>query len=156
MHNATAGKRFVARVGQGLPGYSRRVRADSFESLILFVSNLADARAFYVDALELPVLFEDEIIVVVGDGFGRVVLHRNDQGHDERGTFPAGSKAGGAALRFTVADPDACEREALQRGVTVVWPTQEAAWGRFVVLADPDGRSVVLARMQAAVPREIS
>jgi catechol 2,3-dioxygenase-like lactoylglutathione lyase family enzyme len=132
------------------------MRTESFESLILFVSNLADARAFYVDALELPVLFEDEIIVVVGDGSGRVVLHRNDQGHDERGTFPAGSKAGGAALRFTVEDPDACEQEALQRGLTVFWPTQEAAWGRFVVLADPDGRSVVLARMQAAVPGETS
>jgi catechol 2,3-dioxygenase-like lactoylglutathione lyase family enzyme len=127
------------------------VRAESLESLILFVSNLAEAKSFYVDALELPILFEDEIIVVVGDGSGRFVLHRNDRGHDDRGTFPAGSEAGGAALRFNVADPDACEREAMQRGLTVVWPTQEAAWGRFVVLADPDGRSVVLARMHTVV-----
>jgi len=28
-----------------------------------------------------------------------------------------------------------------------VWPVQEARWGRFLVLADPDGRSVVLAKM---------
>jgi catechol 2,3-dioxygenase-like lactoylglutathione lyase family enzyme len=133
------------------------MRAESFESLILYVSNLAEARAFYVDALQLPVLFEDEIIVVVGGPSGRVVLHRNDRGHDERGIFPAGLQAGGAALRFTVADPDTCEREAAQRGLTVVWPTQEAAWGRFVVLADPDGRSVVLAKMHsAAVPGEAS
>jgi catechol 2,3-dioxygenase-like lactoylglutathione lyase family enzyme len=127
------------------------MRAESLESLILFVSNLAEAKSFYVDALQLPILFEDEIIVVVGDGSGRFVLHRKDRGHDDRGTFPAGSEAGGAALRFNVADPDACEREAMQRGLTVVWPTQEAAWGRFVVLADPDGRSVVLARMHTAV-----
>jgi catechol 2,3-dioxygenase-like lactoylglutathione lyase family enzyme len=133
------------------------MRAESFESLILYVSNLAEARAFYVDALQLPVLFEDEIIVVVGGPSGRVVLHRNDRGHDERGIFPAGPQAGGAALRFTVADPDTCEREAAQRGLTVVWPTQGAAWGRFVVLADPDGRSVVLAKMHsAAVPGEAS
>ena len=133
------------------------MRAESFESLILYVSNLAEARAFYVDALQLPVLFEDEIIVVVGGPSGRVVLHRNDRGHDERGIFPAGLQAGGAALRFTVADPDTCEREAAQRGLTVVWPTQEAAWGRFVELADPDGRSVVLAKMHsAAVPGEAS
>jgi len=46
-------------------------------------------------------------IVVVGDGTGRVVLHRNDRGHDERGIFPAGSEAGAAALRFVVSDPDA-------------------------------------------------
>lgn len=124
------------------------MRAENFESLILFVSNLAEARAFYVDGLGLPALFEDEIIVVVGGPSGRVVLHRTDRGHDERGIFPTGSGVGGAALRFTADDPDACERDAAARGLTVVWPTQDAPWGRFVVLADPDGRSVVLARMR--------
>jgi catechol 2,3-dioxygenase-like lactoylglutathione lyase family enzyme len=126
------------------------MHTDNFESLILFVSDLATARAFYAGALGLPVLFEDEIIVVVGGPAGRVVLHRSDKGHDERGIFPAGEGVGGAALRFTVEDPDACEREARQRGLTVVWPAQDASWGRFVVLADPDGRSVVLARMRPA------
>lgn len=121
-----------------------------FESVILYVADLGEAKSFYADALGLPVLFEDEIAVVVGGRSGRVVLHRNDQGHDERGTFPAGAGIGGAAVRFAVDDPDACEREAHKRGITVLWPAQEAAWGRFVVLADPDGRSVVLARMTPA------
>jgi catechol 2,3-dioxygenase-like lactoylglutathione lyase family enzyme len=125
------------------------MRVGGFESLILFVSELGQARAFYVDALGLPVLFEDEIIVVVGGPTGRVVLHRSDRGHDERGIFPAGTAVGGAAVRFAVDDPDACEQEAFERGVTVVWPAQDATWGRFVVLADPDGRSVVLAKMRA-------
>jgi catechol 2,3-dioxygenase-like lactoylglutathione lyase family enzyme len=125
------------------------MRVGGFESLILFVSELGQARAFYVDALGLPVLFEDEIIVVVGGPTGRVVLHRSDRGHDERGIFPAGTAVGGAAVRFAVDDPDACEQEAVERGVTVVWPAQDATWGRFVVLADPDGRSVVLAKMRA-------
>jgi catechol 2,3-dioxygenase-like lactoylglutathione lyase family enzyme len=125
------------------------VRVTGLESLILFVSDLAEARAFYVEALGLPLLFEDEIIVVIGGPSGRLVLHRNDRGHDERGIFPAGSAVGGAAVRFTVDDPDACERDAVARGVRVVWPTQEATWGRFLVLADPDGRSVVLARMRS-------
>jgi catechol 2,3-dioxygenase-like lactoylglutathione lyase family enzyme len=122
------------------------------ESLILFVSDLAKARAFYVDALGLPALFQDEIIVVVGSSSGRVVLHRDDKGHDERGTFPAGVGVGGAAVRFTVEDPDACEHEAVERGLAVVWPAQDAMWGRFVVLADPDGRSVVLAKMRPVAP----
>jgi catechol 2,3-dioxygenase-like lactoylglutathione lyase family enzyme len=124
------------------------MQAGHLESLILFVADLGEARSFYVDALGLPVLFEDEIAVVAGDRAGRVVLHRNDRGHDERGTFPAGSGVGGAAVRLVVDDPDACERDALARGLTVLWPAQEATWGRFVVLADPDGRSVVLARMR--------
>jgi len=100
------------------------------ESLILFVADLGEARSFYVDALGLPVLFEDDIAVVAGDRAGRVVLHRNDRGHDERGTFPPGSGVGGAAVRIVVDDPDACERDALARGLTVLWPAQDAAWGR--------------------------
>ena len=126
------------------------MQTDAFESLILFVGDLAAARAFYVDGLQLPLLFEDDIVVVVGGHSGRVVLHRNDKGHDERGIFPAGEGIGGAAVRFAVEDPDACEQEATQRGFPVLWPTQETMWGRFVVLADPDGRSVVLAKMRPA------
>ena len=124
------------------------MRVEQLESLILFVSDLAAAKAFYAGALGLPVLFEDQIIAVVGGESGRVVLHRNDRGHDERGIFPAGSGVGGAAVRFTVDDPDACERDARAKGLSVVWPVQEATWGRFLVLADPDGRSVVLAKMR--------
>jgi len=125
------------------------MRVEQLESLILFVSDLAAAKAFYAGALGLPVLFEDEIIVVVGGQSGRVVLHRSDRGHDERGIFPAGSGIGGAAVRFTVDDPDACERDARAKGLAVVWPAQEATWGRFLVLADPDGRSIVLAKMKS-------
>ena len=124
------------------------MRAIDFESVILFVSELAAARAFYVDGLGLPVRYEDEIVVVVGGPHARVVLHRRDRGHDERGIFPAGVGVGAAAIRFTVDDPDECERDATARGLRVVWPTQDASWGRFVVLADPDGRSVVLAKMR--------
>ena len=54
------------------------------ESLILFVADLGEARSFYVDALGLPVLFEDEIAVVAGGQAGRVVLHRNDRGPQRR------------------------------------------------------------------------
>ena len=121
--------------------------APSFESLILFVSDLRESRAFYVGGLGLPVVFEDDVIVVVGGPAGRVVLHRNDRGHDERGIFPVGTGVGGAAVRFAVGDPEECERQAAKAGLPIVWPTQDASWGRFVVLADPDGRSVVLARM---------
>ena len=118
-----------------------------FESLILFVSDLEASRAFYVNGLGLPVVFEDDIIVLVGGPTGRIVLHRNDRGHDERGIFRAGNGIGGAAVRFLVEDPDECERQAAEIGLPVLWPAQDATWGRFVVLADPDGRSVVLARM---------
>ncbi len=145
-----AGAPVVEEPVLGRNGSVELVQTGPLESLILFVSYLSAARAFYVDTLGLPLLFEDEIVAVVGDRAGRVVLHRNDRGHDEGGIFPAGTGVGGAAVRFTVDDPDACERAAVKKDVRVLWPTQEASWGRFAVLADPDGRSIVLAKMHAS------
>lgn len=107
-----------------------------------------EARSFYVDALGLPVRFKDKIVVVVGDQSGRVVLHPQRPEPRREGHLPGWLRAGGAAVRFVVDDPDACEREALAQGLAVLRPAQEATRGRFVVLADPDGRSVVLARMR--------
>jgi catechol 2,3-dioxygenase-like lactoylglutathione lyase family enzyme len=121
---------------------------DCLDSIILYVSALAESRKFYVDFLRLPVLFEDEIIVALAASSARIVLHRNDRGHDERGIFPAGDAVGGAAVRFQVADPDQSETEAQHAGVPVLWTAQDASWGRFVVLGDPDGRPVVLAKMR--------
>lgn len=123
------------------------MKVDEYDSPILYVNDLGQARAFYADTLGIPVRFEDDIIVVVGGPSGQIVLHRNDQGHDERGIFPAGTEAGAASVRFNVEDPDAWENEARLSGVHVLWPTQDATWGRFVVIADPDGRPVALAKM---------
>jgi catechol 2,3-dioxygenase-like lactoylglutathione lyase family enzyme len=128
------------------------VEVAGLESVILFVSDRERARAFYVAGLGLPIRFEDDVIIVLGSWSWHVALHRDDQGHDARGIFPAGTGVGGAAIRFAVDDPDACERDARRGGLPVVWPTQEASWGRFVVLADPDGRSVVLAKMRPMGP----
>jgi predicted enzyme related to lactoylglutathione lyase len=123
------------------------MKVDDYDSLILFVGDLSAAKAFYVGTLGLPIRSEDDIVVVVGGPSGRIVLHRNDRGHDERGIFPAGTTAGAASVRFNVEDPDEWEEEARRAGVPVLWPTQEATWGRFVVVADPDGRPVALAKM---------
>ena len=119
--------------------YSAGVDTLGFESLILFVSDLGESRAFYAGGLELPVVFEDDVIVVVGGPAGRVVLHRNDRGHDERGIFPAGSGVGVAAVRFAVEDPERCQRQAAQAGpstpVTVDAVTLPAAAGPIAVAA---------------------
>ena len=49
------------------------------------------------------------------------------RGHDLRRISPAGAEVGGAALRFVVEGPEACEREAVAKGLWVLWPTQEAS-----------------------------
>jgi catechol 2,3-dioxygenase-like lactoylglutathione lyase family enzyme len=123
------------------------MRIGELEGILLFVSDLDAAKRFYVDLLGLQTIFEDGIVVVLKTGSGRVVIHRNDKGHDDRGIFPVGVGATGAAVRFSADDPDAWEAEVNQWGFPVLWKGQEASWGRFVVIGDPDGRPVVLARM---------
>lgn len=123
------------------------MRIEELESILLFVSDLECCKRFYADLLGLPIIFEDGIVVVLKTGSGRVVLHRNDKGHDDRGIFPVGVGATGVAVRFSVDDPDAWEAEVNQKGFPVLWKAQDAAWGRFVLIGDPDGRPVVLARM---------
>jgi len=103
------------------------MRVEKLESVILYVSNLPEARGFYAEWLGMAERYEAEIIVIVGDDTGRIVMHRNDRRHDERGIFPAGLRPGAAALRFIVGDPDAWEQEAARRGAPVLWRTQEAS-----------------------------
>jgi hypothetical protein len=38
-------------------------------------------------------------------------------------------------------------RQRPRLGLRVLWPVQDAPWGRFLVVEDPDGRPVALARM---------
>ena len=120
---------------------------DRMDSVVLFVADLVAARDFYAETLRLPVVLDDGIVVVVALGEIRVVLHRDDRGHDERGIWPAGSPAGAAALRLEVNDPDEWQKRLEQLGAPIVWPVQDARWGRFVLTADPDGRPIALARM---------
>ncbi len=57
----------MIRGGEQLPlGSIVGMNVDDYDSLILYVGDLSQARAFYADTLGLPVRFEDEIIVVVG------------------------------------------------------------------------------------------
>ena len=116
------------------------MEVDDYDSLILYVGDLSQARAFYADTLGLPVRFGDEIIVVVGGPSGQIVLHRNDRGQDDRGIFPAGTSAGAASIRFNVGDPKAWEGrdEAVRCACPVAYPggpgMGEAAGSRLIGL----------------------
>jgi succinyl-diaminopimelate desuccinylase len=57
--------------------------------------------------------------------------------------FLWGEGACGAAVRFSVEDPDAWEKEAANHHIPILWTAQDASWGRFVVVGDPDGRPVI-------------
>ena len=114
---------------------------------MLYVESQEAARDFYGTFLGLAVAFEDEIVTVLNGGGTRVVLHRRDLGHNDA-MWPIGTEADGAGLRFAVDDPDAWEDRAASMGISVTWSCRDAPWGRFVLVADPDGRPVALARMK--------
>src|SRR5262249_15530480 len=97
--------------------------AEHLERLNLFVPDLGEARSF-MSMRSVAGPFRRRDRRRGRDQSGRVVLHRNDRSYDERGIFPAGSGVGGAAVRVVIDDPDACERDALAGGLTVLWPTQ--------------------------------
>jgi catechol 2,3-dioxygenase-like lactoylglutathione lyase family enzyme len=130
------------------------ITIEGLDSVVLFVQDLAASRAFYADVLGLQVLLDDGIVVVLSLGRDRLVLHRNDQGHDERGVWPAGDSAGAVALRLEVNDPDLWQDLLEERGAPLLWTAQDAAWGRFVLTADPDGRPIALARMRTSPIRD--
>ncbi len=122
------------------------VKVSGVESLVLYVADVPAARSFYGDFLGLPRAFEDDIVTVFDAGTTRVVLHRRDLGHNDA-MWPVGDEVGAAGLRFAVDDPDAWEQKALDRDIPITWSCRDAPWGRFVLLSDPDGRPVALARM---------
>ena len=72
---------------------------EELKSIFLFVSDLIAAKSFYAGLLGLPIIFEDNVAAVLETGSAQVVLHRNDRGHDEGGTFPVGV---GAAVALCV------------------------------------------------------
>jgi hypothetical protein len=124
------------------------MRVDDNDSLFFLSGTSASRELFRSTFLGCRSGSWDDIIVVVGGPGGRIVLHRNDCGHDRRGIFPAGTTPGAASVRSNVEDPDVWEGGARGPGVPVLWSTQEAPWGRFVVVADPDGRPMALAKMK--------
>ncbi len=140
-------------------------------SVILFVNDLAAAVGFYRDLLGLKEIFKDEIASVLGLGSSTLVLHRSDLGHQGpeslhqsppesrfSGTvWPncgPGVAAGRHALRFQVEDPDALHERLAASGVRVLEPPVNYWWGRCVLVADPDGRPIALARMAFSLPAQ--
>ncbi len=100
-----------------------------FESLILFVSDLRESRAFYVDGLGLPVVFEDDVIVVVGAPAGRVVLTATTWGTTRGASSPPAMHGHIDAMIETdpaIATATIWQRLADDHGTTVAYPTLRA------------------------------
>lgn len=113
-------------------------------TLNLLVRDLAASLPFYGEVLGLTVLYSDvDFAALTGPDGMQVMLHA-DHTYDAMpwaGRLSSAERRGfGVEIRLLGLDPDAAERRARERGVTVLLPTQDYAHGwRACFLEDPDG-----------------
>lgn len=108
------------------------------------VARLADSRAFFVEHLDMHVVFEASWIVMLAPA-GKDGIALGLMSSDHPSSPPGPEVFGGAGMILTVQVDDAARwHERLrERGVAIDHPLQEAAWGqrRFMV-RDPSGIAV--------------
>ena len=130
-------------------------------SVILWVGDLDACVSFYRDRLGLREFFRDEIASVLLAGRSAVVLHRADKAHEVPASRFSGVPWPGCgielpvarhSLRFDIEDPDAWFARLQGAGEVILEPPTDYFWGRSLLVADPEGRPVSLARMNFPLP----
>ena len=108
------------------------------------VARLADSRAFFVEHLDMHVVFEASWIVMLAPA-GKDGIALGLMSSDHPSSPPGPEVFGGTGMILTVQVDDAARwHERLrERGVAIAHPLHEAAWGqrRFMV-RDPSGIAV--------------
>lgn len=112
------------------------------EVITLFVADLSTSKAFYVDRLELPIVYEDDVSVVVG--FANILV--NLLNRSEAGTLVApldvGAAKEGPSSMLTIAVDDvwATHSRMTEAGVGFLNGPVDQPWGRrTAAFADSDG-----------------
>ncbi len=111
-------------------------RAVGISHILLQVSDLAKAEAFYVGTLGMEVkerssLGDGRPLVVLRQGLGLTVA-----------TLPAGTACDFDHLAFAASDVDALAWRLREHGVTIVDGPKATGYGRSVYFLDPDGRKI--------------
>jgi catechol 2,3-dioxygenase-like lactoylglutathione lyase family enzyme len=112
-------------------------------SLNLVVRDIANSVPFYRDVLGMMVHYADADFAALEIAGAKVQLHA-DHTYEHQPWAPrlaeTGKRGLGAEIRIMGIDPDAAEKRARAKGVTVLTGTKEWPHGwRDVVLEDPDG-----------------
>ena len=112
-------------------------------SLNLVVRDIARSVPFYRDVLGMTVHYADADFAALEIAGAKVQLHA-DHTYEQQPWAPrlaeTGKRGLGAEIRIMGIDPDAAEKRARAKGVTVLTGTKGWPHGwRDVVLEDPDG-----------------
>lgn len=111
----------------------------SMKNVVIFVTDLARARAFYADLLRLPVSGQSEMLMEFFPGAATTLgvslaLHEDARKLVGRHT--------GITLRVEGIET-LCE-ELRAGGATFIEPLESSPWGKMAVIADPDGNQFAL------------
>ncbi len=104
-----------------------------FDHLVINVSEIDAARAWYQSVLGLEVEFDTPAAVGLKDDADFTLILSDD-----------GAPASGVGLFFQVESVDAAYQTLVARGVTFLYPPQANDWGYGAGLLDPDSRLVGL------------
>lgn len=112
------------------------------DHVIVWVNDLARARRFYTDVLGMPVRFETDGFVAVGEGESWIGLHPTESDGDDigRGSFPY----------LRVDDLDAELARLAEQGVTPHRGPHDVLGGRIATILDSEGNAVGLYQAPAA------
>jgi lactoylglutathione lyase len=114
----------------------------TISAISLFVEDVAEAKAFYVDVFRLPVHFEDEASAVFRFGSTLVNLLDVREAPELVSSAPVGTADAGVRAQFTITveDVDATVAELGRRGVTLLSGPIDRPWGiRTASFRDPAG-----------------
>jgi catechol 2,3-dioxygenase-like lactoylglutathione lyase family enzyme len=116
--------------------------AGGISAITLFVEDVAEAKRFYADVFDLPVVFEDDVSAVFGFGDTLVNLLQSSEAPELIGPAAVGSADAGARMQLTITveDVDALCAELTGRGVEFLNGPMDRAWGvRTAAFRDPGG-----------------
>ena len=116
--------------------------ANNIGAITLFVDDIAAAKAFYLEAFELPIHFEDEVSCVFK--FGPTLVNLLAASEVAELIEPAAVADGGGGSRFMLAvdvpDVDAVVARLAERGIGLLNGPVNRPWGpRTAAFRDPAG-----------------
>ena len=116
--------------------------ANNIGAITLFVDDIAAAKAFYLEAFELPVHFEDDVSCVFKFGPTLVNLLAASEAAELIEPARVGGAGDGARFQLTVdvADVDAVVARLAERGIGLLNGPVNRPWGpRTAAFRDPAG-----------------
>jgi catechol 2,3-dioxygenase-like lactoylglutathione lyase family enzyme len=117
-------------------------RIRSLDYSIIYVRDMTAMRAFYEGVMSLPLeraLGEDWIEYRIGSTILALAHPRATAAAQDK-PVPKGSAALQLAFRVAPGDVDKCAAELAARGVAIIGPPSDQAWGhRTLFFRDPDG-----------------